>query len=288
MTNKYCTFPHCECSMGAAERCKHPKASAATDTGLEIDIEATAENIARSMSNYKNSGRLHGPTYEVAKAAAITALTCAKADTRSQAEELLAAERKEVDLWKGKAEFLAEKVSDLVDKIVAKDARIEELIGANIAVTRRQEELANQLAETKGLLKTADDLAWQRGAAIEVLEAKLAAAEKERDHWKEYSSGQGKLIESGVFVTNDEYVRLTALEAKLATAEADAKGYKSTIEHLTHRAETAEASIDRLIGHLTDVSGKIGAFHDADDDDTEMHILDDIQTIILTAQAVKK
>lgn len=47
----------------------------------------------------------------------------------------------------------------------------------------------------------------------------LAAITKERDHWKEYSSGQGKLIESGVFVTNDEYVRLTALEAKLAAAE---------------------------------------------------------------------
>ncbi|MCI0999175.1 hypothetical protein HWD97_03665 [Ochrobactrum sp. C6C9] len=72
-------------------------APAATDTGLEIDIEATAENIARSMSNYKNSGRLHGPTYEVAKAAAILALTCAKVDTRSQAEELLAAERAESD-----------------------------------------------------------------------------------------------------------------------------------------------------------------------------------------------
>lgn len=51
------------------------------------------------------------------------------------------------------------------------------------------------------------------------LETQLAAAEKERDHWKEYSSGQGKLIESGVFVKNDEYVRLIALEAKLAAAE---------------------------------------------------------------------
>ncbi|UYT57729.1 hypothetical protein OHI65_14760 [Brucella sp. MAB-22] len=59
----------------------------------------------------------------------------------------------------------------------AQAARIEELIGTNIAVARRQEELANQLAETKGLFKTADDLAWQRGAAIEALEAKLAAAE---------------------------------------------------------------------------------------------------------------
>ncbi|KAB2792846.1 hypothetical protein F9K96_06885 [Brucella anthropi] len=47
----------------------------------------------------------------------------------------------------------------------------------------------------------------------------LATITKERDHWKEYSSGQGKLIESGVFVTNDEYVRLTSLEAKLAAAE---------------------------------------------------------------------
>jgi hypothetical protein len=52
----------------------------------------------------------------------------------------------------------------------------------------------------------------------------LAAVTKERDHWKEYSSGQGKLIESGVFVTNDEYVRLTALEAKLTERdEADHK-----------------------------------------------------------------
>ena len=54
---------------------------------------------------------------------------------------------------------------------------------------------------------------------IDSLEEKLASAEKERDHWKEYSSGQGELIESGVFVTNEEYVKLIALEAKLAAAE---------------------------------------------------------------------
>lgn len=105
--------------------------------------------------------------------------------TRSQAEELLAAERAEKERLRGlltSATYDLARANDECGSLTidnaAKDARVEELIGTNIAVARRQEELANQLAETKGLLKTADDLAWQRGATIEALEAKLAAAEK--------------------------------------------------------------------------------------------------------------
>ena len=43
----------------------------------ELDIEATAENIARHVSAYKDSGRYHEPTYSNAKAVAIIALQCA-------------------------------------------------------------------------------------------------------------------------------------------------------------------------------------------------------------------
>lgn len=51
------------------------------------------------------------------------------------------------------------------------------------------------------------------------LRSRLGAVEAERDHWREYSSGQGKLIESGVFVKNEEYIdlyqRAKAAEARL-------------------------------------------------------------------------
>lgn len=54
-------------------------------------------------------------------------------------------------------------------------------------------------------------------------------ARKERDHWKTYSSGQGKLISSGVFVHNDEYVRLNAAKAALAEAQAEVERLKAAI-----------------------------------------------------------
>lgn len=79
---------------------------AATDTGLEIDIEATAENIARSMSNYKNSGRLHGPTYEVAKDAAIKRWRseCERAQSQNvELAERLAKAEADVSRWHQKA-----------------------------------------------------------------------------------------------------------------------------------------------------------------------------------------
>lgn len=65
-------------------------------------------------------------------------------------------------------------------------------------------------------------------AARECLRAMSEAATalervvRERDHWRAYSAGQGKLIESGVFIKNDDYIALVkgreSAEAKLAKA----------------------------------------------------------------------
>jgi hypothetical protein len=74
---------------------------------------------------------------------------------------------------------------------------------------------------------------------LRALRAALDAAERERDHWKEYSSGQGALISSGVFVKNDEYVALVA-----APAAADATGYARGVREAAGVA-TEKASIIR-------------------------------------------
>ncbi len=116
---------------------------------------------------------------------------------RSQAEKLLASERAE----KEKIEAAWLEAEGIISDLKAELA--EALRGNRYAQLER---IAVQRAEKA----EADNAA---------LTARVKELEKERDHWREYSSGQGKLIESGVFVTNDEYVRLTALEAKLAAAE---------------------------------------------------------------------
>ncbi len=65
-----------------------------------------------------------------------------------------------------------------------------------------------------------DGEACEKAAAeIAAKDSTIASLTAERDHWKTYSSGQGKLIESGVFVSNEDYVRLTTAEARIAVLE---------------------------------------------------------------------
>jgi len=91
---------------------------------LELDKEATAENIARHISKCEKSGRLHEPTYNAAKAGALMALECLPSEkvapvegletvlerpylgslvARSQAEAIIAAERAAIPILKGTA-----------------------------------------------------------------------------------------------------------------------------------------------------------------------------------------
>ncbi len=72
------------------------------------------------------------------------------------------------------AESVTQYTMSLKSDNAALTARVEELIGANIAVARRQEELANQLAETK------DDLEAKLAAAEKIL---LDIAAKSHDPW---------------------------------------------------------------------------------------------------------
>lgn len=51
-------------------------------------------------------------------------------------------------------------------------------------------------------------------------DVRIEGLEKELAHWKNDSSAKGRLIESGVFVKNDDYIKLVAAEAKLETANA--------------------------------------------------------------------
>ncbi|NIH77361.1 putative transcriptional regulator [Ochrobactrum sp. P20RRXII] len=227
----------------------HP-APAVTDTGLELDIDATAENIACHLSNYKNSGRIHVPTYQGAKAGALMALQCVAPVTRECGELVTVLIQKRctklVNGHWGSAYLPVDQPFDLIST----DAETGKQYEYRALVTRQQ--------------------------AVEL----FAAERAEKEEWrKRYHATHERLLET------DE--KLHTLEAQLATANADAQGYKSTIQHLTKRAETAEATIVTLSGRLTDISGKIGAFHDADNEDAEMHILDDIQTIILTATEEK-
>jgi hypothetical protein len=68
----------------------------------------------------------------------------------------------------------------------------------------------------RALLSPSPDTPASGGGELAELRATVERLTKERDHWRDYSSGQGKLIESGVFVRNEEYIRLTAAEARLA------------------------------------------------------------------------
>lgn len=114
MASEYCKFPHCECSMGAAERCKrirtrrapvdanlltsnsvddkiapdaNSNAPAATDTGLET--------VAKVDSHLGDMSRLS----IIDRPLSIGTEVC----LRSQAEELLAAERAALPILKGTA-----------------------------------------------------------------------------------------------------------------------------------------------------------------------------------------
>ncbi|MND87771.1 hypothetical protein D3C80_797790 [compost metagenome] len=69
---------------------------AAPVAGLELDKEATAENIARHISKSEKSGRLHEPTYNAAKAGALMALEC------SQAGAAIAAKDERLKEWQNK------------------------------------------------------------------------------------------------------------------------------------------------------------------------------------------
>ena len=72
---------------------------------------------------------------------------------------------------------------------------------------------------------------------VAALVAERDEARTERDHWKTYSSGQGKLISSGVFVRNDEYIRLNAAENALAEAQAEVERLRVAGARLALAAE---------------------------------------------------
>ncbi|OAE39681.1 hypothetical protein [Brucella intermedia] len=181
---------------------------------------------------------------------------------RSQAEELLAAERAEKERLRGlltSATYDLARANDecgaLTIDNAAKDARVEELIGTNIAVARRQEELANQLAETKGLLKTADDLAWQRGATIEALEAKLAAAERvrvaaERVVWFDWSDNDDDAVKA-----------VSDLRAVL-----EGKPYKCEWQQRAETAETKLAAAEMALEPFSYIAGELFAANFNNDD----------------------
>jgi hypothetical protein len=70
-------------------------------------------------------------------------------------------------------------------------------------------------------LRNLDVSQYSEGHPFGLLAEAAATIERlarERDHWKDYSSGQGRLIESGVFVSNDDYSKLIAAESELAKA----------------------------------------------------------------------
>lgn len=115
---------------------------------------------------------------------------------RSQAVELLAAERAKYrdameKLVESQRETLVwqQRAIDLKADNAALSARVEELIGANIAVARRQEELANQLAKTK------DDF-----------EAKLAAAEKALEPFANAADGRKSKSVTGSVCFSQHYL----------------------------------------------------------------------------------
>lgn len=158
MASEYCKFPHCECSMGAAERCKRIRTRptpTATDTGL-VTVAWRYRDTWEGARKYWKFFERHLDLED----AEIQALCL-----RSQAEELLAAERAEAELWKKKAEFLAEKVSDLVDKIAAKDKLIQSLIDFDSDEVKR---LEAKLAAAREAVKAAMELiqAYNNGSEL--------------------------------------------------------------------------------------------------------------------------
>jgi len=94
--------------------------------------------------------------------------------------------------------------TELVNDNAAMDARIKEL-----------EKYFDKCISNETFLK--QDA--RRVGQIEALEAKLAAAEKERDYWKEDSRAKGFVLESGVVIKTEEYERLLEIERKLTAAK---------------------------------------------------------------------
>lgn len=177
-------------------------APAATDTGLEtvgeqflIDGEWFYESELSSFN---------GPDDAVE-----TRALC----DRSQAEELLAAERAEnerawqaANNWLAKFNFAEQDIEKLKSEIVGLR---EALIG---------EQSERRILETDNAALT---------ARVKELEELLRISES-CNHFADNLSKE-----------------MRVLEAKLAAAEADAIGYRSTIDHLTQRAETAEALVSK-------------------------------------------
>lgn len=89
-------------------------------------------------------------------------------------------------------------------------------------------------------------------ARIAELETENARLVREAEHWKIYSSGQGKLIESGVFVSNDEYGRLSLLEAALNSSRsevAEALKVLGPFAEVIVRAEESSNHFGRVHSH---------------------------------------
>jgi hypothetical protein len=208
---------------------------AATDTGLETvaDLEDIRKAIFGDVGDEPNVYSDYDYLCELSRKMREAIRFCL------QAEKLLAAKEAErAEQWRFRREMEADRdtqkaiAASLAADNAAKDARIKEL-SANY--TAMEEQLAKEVLR------------------VEALEAKLAAKdarvkelEKECGHWKEYSSGQGKLIESGVFVKNDEYVRLIALEAKLAAAEKALEPFADIADLIDAETE-GMAETDELI-----------------------------------------
>ncbi len=148
----------------------------ATDTGLETVGYLTGSSFAPLKERGSTILFRDSPNEWPEKYKGSHALV-----TRSQAEELLAAERANTETALEQRNMTIAELARLEADNAAKDARIKEL----------EQELTDR---------------------------------KHGGRWSE-------MVE--------------ALEAKLATAEADGIGYRSTIDHLTQRAETAEALVSK-------------------------------------------
>nr|WP_313022895.1 hypothetical protein [Brucella intermedia] len=131
--------------------------------------------------------------------------------TRSQAEELLAAERADKRIWMEKAAIEAERVERLETDNAALTARVKELDRCH-----------------EGTI----DLCLRKTAQIEVLEAKLAAAEKSKDAmrkaavdycWQRYKGRDPMNLKDPAVFTSHEWEKIGEVMDEAARAALGGK-----------------------------------------------------------------
>ena len=174
---------------------------------------------------------------------------------RSQAEELLAEKEAErAEQWRLRREMEADRdtqkaiATSLEAELAAERAEKFKWMEATAIEAGRVGRLKDELKAIIHDLNRIKDHETElvndnaaQAARIKELEAALDSDPSGSDLWRYWSRKACEASQKYV----DEVDRAEALEAKLAAAEADAIGYRSTIDHLTQRAETAEASASK-------------------------------------------